>query len=35
MRIDAESNPHFGKMPPLQTAVNVNIGEIYANLDKV
>jgi len=34
-RINEESNPHFGKMPPLQDAVNVNIGEIYANLDKV
>jgi cyclase len=29
----AESHPHFGKMPPLQDAVNVNISEIHANLD--
>jgi cyclase len=34
-RIYAESEPHFGKGPPLQNAVNVNIGEIYANLDRV
>ncbi len=35
IRINSESNPHFGKQPPLQDAVNVNIGEIYANLDRV
>lgn len=34
-RVDAESNPHFGKRPPLQDAVNVNVGEIFANLDRV
>jgi cyclase len=34
-RIAGESEPHFGKQPPLQEGVNVNIGEIYANLDKV
>ena len=27
--------PHFGKLPPLQTGVNTNIGEIYSNLDRV
>lgn len=31
----AASHPHFGAMPPLQDAVNVNIGEVYANLDRV
>jgi glyoxylase-like metal-dependent hydrolase (beta-lactamase superfamily II) len=35
IKTNAESNPHFGAMPPLQDAVNVNIGEIYATLDKV
>jgi len=34
-RIDEESWPHFGKRPPLQDGVNTNIGEIYANLDRV
>lgn len=34
IKTNAESNPHFGPMPPLQDAVNVNIGEIFANLDK-
>jgi cyclase len=28
-------NPNFGKMPPLQPAVNSNIAEIYNNLDRV
>jgi glyoxylase-like metal-dependent hydrolase (beta-lactamase superfamily II) len=28
------SNPHFGKMPPLQDGVNINILEIYNNLDR-
>ncbi len=32
--IDSESWPHFGSRPPLQDAVNVNIGEIYNNLDR-
>jgi glyoxylase-like metal-dependent hydrolase (beta-lactamase superfamily II) len=27
--------PHFGNLPPLQTGVNTNIGEIYSNLDRV
>jgi cyclase len=27
--------PNFGPAPPLQNAVNVNIGEIYTNLDRV
>ncbi len=31
----AASHPHFGKMPPLQEAVNVNIAEVYQNLDRV
>lgn len=35
MRIDEESQPHYGKRPPLQDGVNTNIGEIYANLDRV
>jgi glyoxylase-like metal-dependent hydrolase (beta-lactamase superfamily II) len=35
IKTNAESEPHFGAMPPLQDAVNVNIGEIYANLGKV
>jgi cyclase len=26
---------HFGKLPPLQAGVDVNIGEIYGNLDRV
>jgi cyclase len=34
-RIDMESQPHFGKRPPLQDAVNVNIGEIFGALDRV
>jgi cyclase len=34
-RIDSLENPHFGPRPPLQDAVNVNIGEIFANLDRV
>ena len=27
-------NPHFGPMPPLQNAVNANIGDVYKNLDR-
>ena len=34
-RIDAESQPHFGKRPPLQDAVDVNISEIFGALDRV
>jgi hypothetical protein len=26
--------PHFGSLPPLQTEVNTNIGDIYKNLDR-
>jgi hypothetical protein len=35
IKTNAESNPHYGPLPPLQEAVNVNIGEIYPNLDRV
>jgi cyclase len=35
MRIDEQSNAHFGKMPPLQTGVNTNIHDVYLNLDHV
>ena len=31
----AAGSPHFGKLPPLQDAVNVNISDVYTNLDKV
>ena len=34
-RVLAESNPHYGPMPPLQNGVNANIADVYANLDKV
>jgi hypothetical protein len=27
--------PNFGKLPPLQTGVDTNIGEVYSNLDRV
>jgi glyoxylase-like metal-dependent hydrolase (beta-lactamase superfamily II) len=30
----AASNPHFGAMPPLQDGVNVNIADVYKNLDR-
>ena len=30
----AAGNPHFGPMPPLQNAVNANIGDVYKNLDR-
>jgi cyclase len=33
-RMSEQNEAHFGKMPPLQDGVNVNIGEIYANLDR-
>jgi cyclase len=33
-RMAAQNEAHFGKMPPLQDGVKVNIGEIYANLDR-
>jgi len=35
MRVSAEDHPHFGKMPPLQDSVNVNIRDVYNNLDRV
>ena len=34
-RTIAASHPHFGPMPPLQNDVNVNIADVYRNLDKV
>jgi cyclase len=33
-RMAEQNEAHFGKMPPLQNGVKVNIGEIYANLDR-
>jgi cyclase len=33
-RMAEENEAHFGKMPPLQNGVKVNIGEIYTNLDR-
>lgn len=33
-RTIAASHPHFGPMPPLQGDVNVNIGDVYKNLDR-
>lgn len=27
--------PNFGPQEPLQTGVNINIGEVYKNLDRV
>lgn len=35
MRTSEQSNPHYGKMPPLQLGVNDNIRDVYANLDRV
>jgi cyclase len=35
VRTSEESNPHFGKMPPLQDGVNANIRDVYTNLDKI
>jgi glyoxylase-like metal-dependent hydrolase (beta-lactamase superfamily II) len=34
-RTSEQSNPHFGKMPPLQEGVNANIRDVYTNLDRV
>jgi cyclase len=34
-RMAEQNEAHFGKMPPLQNGVKVNIGEIYANLDRI
>lgn len=34
MRSLAAGNTHFGEMPPLQSDVNVNISDIYNNLDR-
>ncbi len=33
-RVLAESNPHYGPMPPLQNGVNANIADVYKNLDR-
>jgi cyclase len=33
-RMSEQSHSHFEKLPPLQNDVNVNIGEIYRNLDR-
>ena len=33
-RMSEQSNSRFAKTPPLQDGVNVNIGEIYNNLDR-
>jgi cyclase len=35
MRTSEQSHSHFAKIAPLQTGVNVNIGDIYTNLDRV
>lgn len=35
IRIDAENNAHFGPRPALQIGVDENVGQVYANLDKV
>jgi glyoxylase-like metal-dependent hydrolase (beta-lactamase superfamily II) len=35
VRTSEQSNPHFGKMPPLQQDVNENIRDVYSNLDRV
>jgi cyclase len=33
-RMSEQSHSHFEKLPPLQNDVNVNIGEVYRNLDR-
>jgi hypothetical protein len=33
-RMSEQSHSHFEKLPPLQNDINVNIGEIYRNLDR-
>jgi cyclase len=33
-RMSEQSHSHFERLPPLQNDVNVNIGEIYRNLDR-
>jgi cyclase len=33
-RMSEQSHSHFEKLPPLQNDVNVNLGEIYRNLDR-
>jgi cyclase len=33
-RMSEQGHSHFSKLPPLQTGVNVNIGDIYTNLDR-
>ena len=35
MRTSEQSHSHFAKIAPLQTGVNVNIGDIYTNLNRV
>jgi cyclase len=34
-RNQADGNPHFGEMPPLQDDVNENIQQVFGNLDRV
>ena len=34
-RVLAESTPHYGPMPPLQSGVNANIADVFKNLDRV
>jgi cyclase len=34
-RNQADGNPHFGEMPPLQGDVNENIQQVFDNLDRV
>ncbi len=33
-RMSRQTHSQYGKLPPLQTGVNVNIAEIYSNLDR-
>jgi cyclase len=33
-RMSEQSHPHFAKVPPLQNGINVNIADIYTNLDR-
>ncbi len=35
MRSSEQSHSHFATIAPLQTGVNVNIDDIYTNLDRV
>jgi hypothetical protein len=34
LRMSRQGRSRFAKLPPLQNGVNVNIGEIYANLER-